>query len=130
LTERKHLAPLPILPEPFDLAMSRVVALDATVGFEGRRYSVPFAFVGKRVEVRGASARVQILAEHRVIALHPRHTPERILIDPSHYDGPSTHAVQAPMPLGRMGRKLQEIRALPPEQRPVNLYAALAEVAR
>lgn len=128
--ERPHLAPLPILPEPFDLALSRTVAVDATVAFEGRRYSVPFAHIGQRVEIRGGAGRVQILADHRVIAVHPRHTPERILIDPRHYDGPSTARVLAPMPLGRMGRKLEAIRALPPEQRPINLYAALAEVAR
>ncbi|MBK9664669.1 MAG: hypothetical protein IPO61_02695 [Gammaproteobacteria bacterium] len=73
---------------------------------------------------------MQILADYRVIAVHPRHTPERILIDPAHYDGPSTPTVQAPQPLGRMGRKLQAINALRPEQRPLNLYAALAEVAR
>ena len=73
---------------------------------------------------------MQILADHHVIASHPRHTPERILIDPRHYDGPSTARILAPMPLGRMGRKLEAIRALPPEQRPINLYAALAEVAR
>jgi hypothetical protein len=29
-----------------------------------------------------------------------------------------------------MGRRLEEIRALPVEQRPLDLYAALAEVAR
>jgi hypothetical protein len=29
-----------------------------------------------------------------------------------------------------MGRKLQELYELPVEQRPVDLYAALAEVAR
>ena len=34
------------------------------------------------------------------------------------------------VPLGRMGRRLQEIAALPVEQRPLDLYAALAEVAR
>lgn len=128
--EREALTHLPILPEPFDVAVSRTVAVDATVGFEQRRYSVPFAWVGRRVEIRGACERVQILAEHRVIAVHPRHTPERILIDPAHYDGHSTDRVQAPMPLGRMGRRLAAIQALPPDRRPINLYAALAEVAR
>ena len=38
--------------------------------------------------------------------------------------------VLAPIPLGRMGRRLQEIADMAPEQRPVDLYAALAEVAR
>jgi len=52
------------------------------------------------------------------------------VIDPAHYEGPSTDTVQAPLPLGRMGRKLQRLAALGPEQRPLNLYAALAEVAR
>ncbi|HEX7011240.1 MAG TPA: hypothetical protein VF161_00750, partial [Steroidobacteraceae bacterium] len=128
--ERRYLASLPPLPEPFDIAVSRTVAIDATVGFEQRRYSVPFAWVGRRVEIRGAAGRVQILCDHRVIATHPRHTPERILIDPAHYDGPSTDRVLAPPPLGRMGRKLAALQALPPERRPLDLYAALAEVAR
>jgi transposase len=128
--ERQWLRPLPVLPEPFDLAVTRRVGLDALVCFEGRQYSVPFAWVGRRVEVRGAAGRVQVLAEHRVIAVHPRRTPERIVIDPAHYDGPSTERVRAPMPLGRMGRRLQELAALPPQRRPLDLYAALAEVAR
>jgi hypothetical protein len=34
------------------------------------------------------------------------------------------------MPLGRFGRRLQEIASMPPTQRPLDLYAALAEVAR
>jgi hypothetical protein len=65
---------------------------------------VPFAFIGRRVEIRGAAGRVQILADQRVIAVHPRHTPERILIDPSHYDGPSTDRVQTPVFPAQSGR--------------------------
>jgi hypothetical protein len=38
--------------------------------------------------------------------------------------------VLPPTPLGRMGRRLQEIALMPPEQRPLDIYAALAEVAR
>jgi hypothetical protein len=34
------------------------------------------------------------------------------------------------VPLGQMGRKLQELLQLPVESRPLDLYAALAEVAR
>jgi hypothetical protein len=36
----------------------------------------------------------------------------------------------APVPLGKMGQRLQEIIQQPVEQRPLDLYAALAEVAR
>jgi hypothetical protein len=55
--EQAYLAPLPTLPEPFDIAVTRTVAGDATIGFEQRRYSVPFAWIGRRVEVRGAAGR-------------------------------------------------------------------------
>jgi hypothetical protein len=71
-----------------------------------------------------------ILSGAVTIAEHPRGTPERILLDQSHFTGEATPSVIAPQPLGRMGRKLQEIYELTPESRPLDLYAALAEVAR
>jgi hypothetical protein len=84
------------------------------------------------VEVRGCSGSVQILDPQTGVVLisYPRHTQQRILIEPACYEGPGTAAVLPPKPLGRMARKLQEIAALPVERRPVDLYAALAEVAR
>jgi hypothetical protein len=102
------------------------------VHFEGRSYPVPFLYVGRTVEVRGCSGRVQILDPQtaQVLRWYARHTQERILTDPSCYEGPGTAEVLPPKPLGRMARKLQEIASLPVERRPVDLYAAVAEVAR
>lgn len=128
--ERPQLAPLPILPEPFDVVITRTVSWDCLASFEGRRYSVPFRYAGRPVEVRGCAGRVQILADAAVVAVHPRHTAERLVLDPQHYEGPDTDHVRAPTPLGKMGRRLTEIAAMAPEARPVDLYAALAEVAR
>jgi hypothetical protein len=129
--ERELLTPLPEhLPEPFDLALTRPVGMDALVAFEGRQYSVPFAYVGRHVEVRGCATSVQILAEARIVATHPRHTRERLLIDPAHYEGPGTARVAAPVPLGRLGRRLQELAQAPVAHRAIELYARLAEVAR
>jgi transposase len=128
--EKPYLSAVPILPEPFDLVVTRTVGPDCTVAFESRSYSVPFHLMGRRVEVRGCAEVVQVLHGARIVAAHPRHTPERILIDPAHYDGPSTDTVLAPIPLGRMGRRLAEIAAMEPQRRPVDLYAALAEAAR
>ena len=128
--EKRHLQPLPILPEPFDVVVTRAVAKDCTVAFEGRRYSVPFGLLGQRVELRGCARVVQVWAEGTIAAEHPRYGRERIVIDPAHYEGPDTETVAAPMPLGRMGRRLQQIAQMKPEQRPMDLYAALAEVAR
>ncbi len=130
VAELPLLAPLPLLPEPFDLVLTRPVAADCTVAFEGRRYSVPFAYLDRRVEVRGCSQVVQVVADGGLIAQHPRRGRERIVIDPVHYEGESTDRVQVPTPLGKMGRRLQEIAQMEPQHRPLDLYAALAEVAR
>ena len=128
--ERSYLGPLPVLPEPFDISVTRRVGKDAIVHFEGREYNVPIAFVGRSVEVRGCAGTVQVLADASVVAEHERHTRERIVLNPAYYDAPSTDRVIAPPPLGRMGRALQAIADTPPEHRPVDLYAALAEAAR
>jgi transposase len=129
--EQAALQALPaLLPEPFDLVAQRRVAVDATVQFEGRAYSVPFRFADQVVEVRGCAATVQVWAEGAIVASHARHTRSRIVLDPAHYEGPSTERVLAPVPLGRMGRRLQELWALPPERRSIEQYAALASVAR
>jgi transposase len=131
--ERLLLRPLPApLPEPFDTVKTAPVHKDCIVHFEGRSYAVPFRYMGRTVEVRGCSGRVQIVDPQTAAVLisYPRRTRERILIEPACYDGPGTAAVLPPKPLGRMARKLQEIATLPVEQRPVDLYAALAEVAR
>lgn len=127
--ERRHLGALPLLPEPFDQVVTRRVSTDCLVSFEGRQYSVPFAWMGQTVEVRGGRT-VQILADQGVVAEHRRHTAERLLIDPSHYEGPATERVLPPTPLGKLSRRLQAIADMPVMQRPTDLYAALAEVAR
>ena len=121
---------VPILPEPFDVAVTRPVQKDGTISFEGRTYSLPFVLCGRAVEVRGCPGVVQMWHDGCVCATHPRQTQERLLIDPSHYEGPGDERVVSPLPLGRMGQRLQEILAQPVEQRPLDLYAALAEVAR
>lgn len=124
------LGPLGELPAPFDVVVERRVAPDCTLQFEGRSYSVPFQFLGQRVEVRGTAGHVEIFAAGHCIARHPRHSRSRIVLDETHFEGPATSTVLPPPPLGRMGRRLAEIAALAPQQRPLDLYAALAEVAR
>ena len=128
--EQARLRPLPILPEIFDVALTRTVQTDGTVHFEGRVYSVPFVLCGLSVEVRGGAGVVQVLHDGQVVAEHRRGTPERILLDPSHDEGPGDSRVSPPVPLGQLGRRLQEIVLQPVAQRPLDLSAALAEVAR
>jgi transposase len=129
--EQTRLRPLPAtLPQAFDVALTRTVQKDCTLSFEGRTYSVPFPLCGLRVEVRGCAEVVQVLHESQVVAQHPRHSRVRLLLDPSHYEGLGDERVCPPVPLGKMGQRLQEIVLQPVEQRPLDLYAALAEVSR
>jgi len=128
--EKEALAPLPILPEPFDVVATRTVAKDCMVVFEGRSYSVPFEHAGREVELRGCAGKVQVLAGGRVVREYARGTDARIVIDPTCYEGRATDRVAPPPPLGRMGSRLAEILAMPVATRPIHLYAALAEVAR
>jgi len=130
LREREHLGELPALPEPFDVVVLRPVHRDCLVHFEGRQYAVPFRYVGRLVEVRGCVETVQIWHDGELLREYPRGTVQRLLLDPSCYEGESTAEVRRPTPLGRLGRRLQEIYEMPVAARPVDLYAALAEAAR
>ncbi|MGE5717038.1 MAG: IS21 family transposase, partial [Acidobacteriota bacterium] len=103
LQEQRRLRPLPLLPEVFDVAVTRVVQRGCTVNFEGRTYSVPFPLCGLAVEVRGCAETVQVVHEGRVAAEHPRASRARIVLDPAHYEGPGDDRVAPPVPLGRMG---------------------------
>jgi transposase len=58
--ERQHLQPLRRIGEPFDVIVTRRVSRDCLVSFEGRRYSVPFAWLGRDVEVLGTNSQVRV----------------------------------------------------------------------
>lgn len=131
--EKPFLKALPeLLPEPFDLVKDCVVYKDCSIRFEGRTYIVPFQYAERSVEVRGCSGFIQIVDRKngQIVKSYPRGTQARLLIDTKCYEGKSTAEVEAPKPLGRMARKLQEIMDTPVQNRPLDLYAALAEVAR
>ena len=141
-TERALLQPLPSMVEPFDLVVSRTVHRDCLVSFEGRRYSVPFAWVGRRVEIWGTLNHVVIRGEGEEIARHARGTRPRLLIDPRHYEGASTDRVERPTPLGQRARLQMSGLSSPSRQalltapdrdqvaRPMDAYVQLVEVHR
>jgi hypothetical protein len=64
------------------------------------------------------------------VAVHPRGTQALLVIDQAHYNGPGTERVTPPPPLGRMGSRIQELANTAVAHRSIDLYAALAEVAR
>lgn len=131
--EQRVLQPVPAMHEPFDCVVARRVSRECLVSFEGRRYSVPFAAVGRTVEVRGTAAHVVILADGRELARHARHTAASLVLTPAHYEGESTPTVRAPTPLGRRARiQLGTWPGLPTPatvRRPLDTYVTLVEEA-
>jgi len=129
--ERAALQPLPVLGEPFDLVAARRVGRDCLVCFEGRQYSVPFAWVGREVEVLGTAHAVVVRAQGQELARHPRHTATRLVLDPAHFEGPQINHVLPPTPLGKRAQ-WQLATALPAPAavvRPLAAYVALVEEA-
>ncbi|MCY4629205.1 MAG: hypothetical protein OXE58_16755 [Acidobacteria bacterium] len=120
--ERQALQPLPSSAELFDVEVARQVSRDCLVSFEGRRYSVPFAWVGRLVDVRGTARDVVVRGGGEEIARHRRGTRALVLMKQSHYDGPSTDRVIRPTPLGRRGR-LQVAGAAPERERAASALA-------
>lgn len=130
--ERRLLQPVPPVHEPFDCVVARRVSRDCLVSFEGRRYSVPFRWVERQVEIRGTAQHVVVLAEGREVARHPRRTTRQLVLQAAHYDGPSTARVRAPTPLGRRARlQLAGLPAGLPAPaavaRPLAAYVALVD---
>lgn len=76
------------------------------MSFEGRQYSVSFAWVGRDVEVLGTARHVVVRAAGTEVARHPRHTAARLVLEPTHYDGASTADVLAPLPLDTLAQQL------------------------
>jgi hypothetical protein len=114
--DRSALGLLPPAPYLVVERTTRVVARDGLFSFEGRRYAVPHARPGERVElVLGATElEVYSMADGRRIARHERGRPARILPDP----------VENSMPLAKV------LRALPdPEvhRRPLSVYQDLID---
>jgi transposase len=105
--EKPYLKPLPLsLPEPFDVQVLREVGRDCLVAFEGRRYSVPYRWAKRTVQVRGCAATVEIWGEGKRLCVFPRKTDCRLLVDQSHYEATGEDGVHTPVPLGKIGRQI------------------------
>ena len=138
--ERQVLQPLPSSAELFDVEVARRVSRDCLVSFEGRRYSVPFAWAGQLVDVRGTAREVVVRGGGQVVARHRRGTRALLLLNEAHYEGASTDRVVRPTPLGRRGQ-LQvaglseswepvtiELEARDRLERPLSEYERLVEL--
>ena len=86
--ERERELARPVPTRPFEACVIGPGSVDKyqTVAFDGNRYSVPRRWAFRPVTVKGFVDRVEVVAEHQVVATHTRsyETGERIL-DPLHF---------------------------------------------
>ena len=70
--ERRALRPLPVwIPEVYRL-QERMVDIEGYVALHSNRYSVPWAWIGRRVEVRETKDKVEIQLDARNLVTHQR----------------------------------------------------------
>jgi hypothetical protein len=70
--ERRALRPLPVwVPEVYRL-QERMVDIEGYVALHSNRYSVPLAWIGRRVEVRETKDKVEIQLDARNLVTHQR----------------------------------------------------------
>jgi len=70
--EQRHLRPLPVwIPEVYRL-QERLVDVEGYVALHSNRYSVPVAWIGRRVEVRETKDQVEIQLDARNLVTHTR----------------------------------------------------------
>lgn len=115
--ERPHLRPLPLfVPEVYTLH-HRIVDVEGYVRVDAHRYSVPYALIGRRLEVHETKDRIDVYEGPRLVASHARavtRTPTRVALPehrPRRGEGPF---VQKPSP---------EEQALQQAEPPLPAYA-------
>jgi hypothetical protein len=73
-TERAQLRPLPLfVPEVYALH-HRIVDVEGYVNLDRRRYSVPYALIGRRLEIRETKDRIDAYQGPRLVASHRKVT--------------------------------------------------------
>jgi hypothetical protein len=84
--ERAQLHPLPLfVPEVYTLH-HRIVDVEGYVRVDAHRYSVPYALIGRQLEVRESKDRIDVYEGPRLVAAHTRavtRTPQRVAL-PEH----------------------------------------------
>jgi transposase len=86
--ERDRAAALPVPTRAFDACVMTPGSVDKyqTVAFDGNRYSVPRRFAFRTVNVKGYIDRVEIVADHRIVATHVRgYARHDRVLDPLHF---------------------------------------------
>ena len=82
--------------------------------------------------MRGCNGFLQIIDPDSGAVVHqyPRNTEPKLLIEPSHYEEDPAGQVKAPLPLGRVAQRLQQIAEEEIQTRSIDCYARLAELAK
>jgi transposase len=88
--DRPALRPLPPVPYEYATWKTAKVSIDYHVEWERHYYSVPYALVGERVDIRASARTIEVFARGRRVASHPRsgaigrHTTESAHMPESH----------------------------------------------
>jgi hypothetical protein len=115
-TERAHLRPLPpFVPEVYQLH-HRIVDVEGYVNLHRHRYSVPYALIGRQLEIRETKDRVDVYQGPRLVASHRKVTGQA--------------AVRVTLPEHRPRRGEAKTKTSPEEQELLQMEPPLPEYAQ
>ena len=114
--DRAALLPLPAVDYLVVERTSRVIARDGFFSFEGRRYHVPGARPGERVELVLGATEIEVysLLDGRLVCRHERGRPKIVLPDPAENSVP-------------LARVLESIPKVEVHHRPLSVYQELID---
>jgi hypothetical protein len=85
--EQPKFGPLPASASDYGFFDCVVISREGLVAIETNRYSVPAHLMGRVVTARIYQSRIEVYADHQLVATHPRHPGKHArIIDPAHFE--------------------------------------------
>lgn len=85
--EQPHFGPLPESASDYSFFDCVVVSREGVVAIKTNRYSVPAHLMGLAVTARIFQSRIEVYADQKLVASHPRHPGKYArIIDPAHFE--------------------------------------------
>ncbi|WP_157753571.1 IS21 family transposase [Ghiorsea bivora] len=70
--EKNELKPLPANAYEYAEFTAQTVQIDYTINTEGHYYSVPFQYIGQKVDIKTTEKKIEVFCKGKTIASHPR----------------------------------------------------------
>jgi Mu transposase-like protein len=87
IEEQAHFSALPVTAQDYGFFDCVVVSREGLVAIETNRYSVPAHLIGRAITARIHTTRIELFADHELVATHERSEPRHgRIVNPAHFE--------------------------------------------